>query len=162
MSWSEVLIETPYIDERQCPNHRDSDIDVCQYVGHTRVMSRSPALPLLDAVCCAPLVRQPLTAAAATDLVRTLKAIADPARLRLLSMIAVHEGGEACVCDLTEPLGLSQPTVSHHLKVLADAGLLTRDKRGVWAYFTLVPGALDSLAAVLSTQGINETDTQAV
>ena len=69
-------------------------------------------------------------------------------------MIAAHQGGEACVCDLTEPLGLSQPTVSHHLKVLVDAGLLTRDKRGVWAYFTLVPGALDSLADVLSSRSI--------
>jgi ArsR family transcriptional regulator len=107
----------------------------------------------VDGACCAPLVRQPLTAGEATDLARTLKAIADPARLRLLSLVAAHENGEACVCDLTEPLGLSQPTVSHHLKVLVDAGLLTRDKRGVWAYFALVPGALDSLAAVLSTAG---------
>ena len=108
------------------------------------------ALPLVvDVACCVPLVRQPLTAAAATDLARTLKAIADPSRLRLLSLIAAHEGGEACVCELTEPLGLSQPTVSHHLKVLVDAGLLNRDKRGVWAYFTLVPGALESLADML-------------
>lgn len=99
--------------------------------------------------CCAPLRREPLSAAAATELARTLKAIADPARLRLLSMVAAHDGGEACVCDLTEPLGLSQPTVSHHLRVLVDAGLLTRDKRGVWAYFALVPGALDAVAAVL-------------
>lgn len=67
-------------------------------------------------------------------------------------MIAAHEGGEACVCDLTELLGLSQPTVSHHLKVLVDPGLLTRDQRGVWVYFPLVPAALDSLAEVLSTQ----------
>jgi ArsR family transcriptional regulator len=96
-------------------------------------------------------VRQALTAEEAADLSRILKAIADPARLRLLSMVAAHEGAEACVCDLTEPLGLSQPTVSHHLKVLVDAGLLTRDKRGVWAYFRLVPGALDALAGVLST-----------
>ena len=116
-------------------------------------MTRSVNLKIADVACCSPLVRQPLTAAAATDLARTLKAIADPARLRLLSMIAAHEGGEACVCDLTEPLGLSQPTVSHHLRVLVDAGLLTRDKRGVWAYFTLVPGALDSLADVLSSRG---------
>lgn len=92
-----------------------------------------------------------MSAAAAVDLARTLKAIADPARLRLLSMVAAHDGGEACVCDLTEPLGLSQPTVSHHLKILVDAGLLTREKRGVWAYFTIVPGALDSLAAVLTS-----------
>jgi ArsR family transcriptional regulator len=107
----------------------------------------------VDGACCAPLVRQALTADEATDLARTLKAIADPARLRLLSLVAAHENGEACVGDLTEPLGLSQPTVSHHLKVLVDAGLLSRDKRGVRAYFALVPGALDSLAAVLSTAG---------
>src|SRR6478609_3883113 len=83
---------------------------------------------------------------------RTLKAIADPARLRLLSIIAARDGGEACVCDLTEPLGLTQPAVSHHLKVLVDAGLLIRDKRGIWAYFTLVPGVLNSLADVLDTR----------
>jgi ArsR family transcriptional regulator len=81
-----------------------------------------------------------------------LKAIADPARLRLLSIIAARDGGEACVCDLTEPLGLTQPAVSHHLKVLVDAGLLIRDKRGIWAYFTLVPGVLNSLADVLDTR----------
>jgi ArsR family transcriptional regulator, arsenate/arsenite/antimonite-responsive transcriptional repressor len=111
------------------------------------------ALPLAPTAgaCCAPLVRAPLGAEAATTLATRLKAIADPARLRLLSLVAAHEGGEACVCDLVEPLGLSQPTVSHHLKVLVEAGLLTREKRGVWAYFTLVPDALDSLAAVLST-----------
>jgi ArsR family transcriptional regulator len=107
----------------------------------------------VDGACCAPLVRRPLTTDEATDLARTLKAIADPARLRLLSLVAAHEDGEACVCDLTEPLGLSQPTVSHHLKVLVDAGLLSRDKRGVWAYFALVPGALDAIAGVLSTVG---------
>ena len=103
--------------------------------------------------CCAPLVRAPLSAEDAATLATTLKAIADPARLRLLSLVAAHDGGEACVCDLIGPLGLSQPTVSHHLKVLVDAGLLTREKRGVWAYFTLVPGALDSLASVLTTTG---------
>ncbi|WP_353649963.1 metalloregulator ArsR/SmtB family transcription factor [Nakamurella sp. A5-74] len=109
------------------------------------------ASPRVEVACCAPLTREPLAADAAVELARILKAIADPARLRLLSMVAAHEGGEACVCDLTEPLGLSQPTVSHHLKVLVDAGLLTREKRGVWAYFTLVPAALDSLAAVLTS-----------
>ena len=80
----------------------------------------------------------------------TLKAVAEPTRLRLLSIIAAHADGEACVCDLTEPVGLSQPTVSHHLKVLVDAGLLTREKRGVWAYYRLVPQALGALAAVLT------------
>ena len=125
-------------------------IDRCQCLRHTKSMT-TLTVPLVDVACCAPLTRKPLSAAGATDLARTLRAIADPARLRLLSMVAAHEGGEACVCDLTEPLGLSQPTVSHHLKILVDAGLLTREKRGVWAYFTLVPGALDSLAAVLSS-----------
>ena len=101
--------------------------------------------------CRIPLVREPLTAEDATSLARRLKALADPARLRLLSTVAAHEGGEACVCDLIEPIGLSQPTISHHLKVLVDAGLLTRDKRGVWAYYSLVPGALDALADLLRT-----------
>ena len=120
-------------------------------------MSRPPeSVPVLSptgagAACCAPLTRQPLDAEQATTLARTLKALADPARLRLLSLVAAHEGGEACVCDLIEPLGLSQPTVSHHLKILVEAGLLTRDKRGVWAYFTIVPEALNALAAVLVT-----------
>jgi ArsR family transcriptional regulator len=68
-------------------------------------------------------------------------------------MVAAHERREACVCDLTEPLGLTQPTISHHLKVLVDAGILSRDKRGVWAYYALVPGALQALAAVLGDTG---------
>ena len=98
----------------------------------------------------APLLKEPLTSAQATDLATLLKALADPTRLRLVSMVAANEGGEACVCELTEPLGLTQPTISHHLKVLIDAGILTRDKRGVWAYYALVPGALDAVAAVLT------------
>lgn len=115
-------------------------------------MATPPTLTSTAPACCAPLVREPLGAEDAAAFARTLKAIADPARLRLLSLVAAHEGAEACVCDLTEPLGLSQPTVSHHLKVLVDAGLLTRDKRGVWAYYALVPGALDAVATVLTTR----------
>jgi len=107
-----------------------------------------PALPLAEA-CCAPLLREPLTAGQAADLARLLKALADPTRLRLVSMVAAHDGGEACVCDLTEPLGLTQPTISHHLKILVEAGIFTRDKRGVWAYYALVPSALAALSAVL-------------
>lgn len=95
--------------------------------------------------CCSPVTQPVISAEDAEALSRTLKAIADPTRLRLLSIIAAHEGGEACVCDLTEPVGLSQPTVSHHLKVLTEAGLLTREKRGVWAYYTAVPAALTAL-----------------
>ena len=99
----------------------------------------------------APLLKEPLTAAQAANLATLLKALADPPRLRLVSLVAAHEGGEACVCELTEPLGLTQPTISHHLKVLIDAGILTRDKRGVWAYYALVPGALDAVAAMLTS-----------
>lgn len=101
--------------------------------------------------CCAPLVRAPLDAVAAEELARKLKALADPARIRLISIVGASEGAEACVCDLTEPIGLSQPTVSHHLKVLMDAGFLTRSKRGTWAYYALVPAALEELSALLTT-----------
>ena len=79
-----------------------------------------------------------------------LRALADPTRLRLVSIIAAYPGGEACVCHLTEPVGLSQPTVSHHLKILVDAGLLDRDKRGVWAYYRVVPGALGELGTAVT------------
>ena len=115
-------------------------------------MAVAELLPLADVTaCCAPLARGAMDAENAEKLARSLKAIADPARLRLISMVAAHEGAAACVCDLTEPLGLSQPTVSHHLKVLVEAGVLTRDKRGIWAYYALVPGALDSLGKLLVT-----------
>jgi ArsR family transcriptional regulator, arsenate/arsenite/antimonite-responsive transcriptional repressor len=107
-------------------------------------------LPLAGDCCPLPLLREPLTAAQATDLAGTLKALADPTRLRLVSMVAAHEGGEACVCDLTQPLGLTQPTISHHLKILVDAGIFTRDKRGVWAYYALRPQALQALATILA------------
>src|SRR5215469_16059116 len=112
-----------------------------------------PELPLLADACCTPLLREPLTASQAADLARVLKALADQTRLRLVSMVAAHEGGEACVCELTEPLGLTQPTVSHHLKILVDAGIFTREQRGVWAYYALVPSAMDALSAVLSAGG---------
>lgn len=109
-------------------------------------------IPVADVNACrSPLTREAITAEQAENLARSLKAISDPARLRLISMVAAHADAEACVCDLTEPLGLSQGTVSHHLKILVDAGIFTRDKRGTWAYYRLVPGALDSLARVLIT-----------
>ena len=108
-------------------------------------------LPVLGDGCCTVLVREPITASQADSLARILKALAEPTRLRLVSMVAAHEGGEACVCDLTGPLGLTQPTISHHLTILVDAGIFTRDKRGKWAFYALVPAALDTLAAILST-----------
>jgi len=92
----------------------------------------------------------PLQEEDAARLAQVLKAVADPTRLRLLSIIRRQPDGEACVCDLTGPVRLSQPTVSHHLKILVDAGILHREKRGVWAYYSLVSGALDDLAAVLA------------
>ena len=97
---------------------------------------------------CAPITREPITVTGAVDLALVLKALADPVRLRLVSMIAAHDGGEACVCDLTPLVGLAQPTVSHHLKVLVEAGLLEREKRGTWAWFRIVPSRLDDVAAI--------------
>lgn len=92
------------------------------------------------ASCCAP-PEGGLDAEQAHGIARTFKALGDPARVRLLSIIATSPGGEACVCDLTEPVGLSQPTVSHHMKLLADAGLVVREQRGRWAYYAVAPGA---------------------
>jgi ArsR family transcriptional regulator len=86
----------------------------------------------------------------ARRLAHVLKAVADPARLQLLSMVAAHDGDEACICDLTGPVGLTQPTVSHHMRILVDAGLLIREQRGKWAYYRVVPGALEQLAGTLA------------
>jgi ArsR family transcriptional regulator, arsenate/arsenite/antimonite-responsive transcriptional repressor len=108
-------------------------------------------LPLVQ-VCCTPLVDGPLSAGDADRLAAVFKAVADPARLRLLSLISAQPGGEACTCDLTEPVGLSQPTVSHHLKVLLNAGLLARDKRGQWSYYRIVPEQLAALRDALDTR----------
>ena len=112
-------------------------------------------LPLTDlAACCSPSTGAVIDTVAAERLAGVLKALAEPTRLRLISLIAAHGAdGQACVCDLTEPVGLSQPTVSHHLKVLADAGLIAREQRGKWAYYSLVPGALDAIAGTLTGRG---------
>ncbi len=99
--------------------------------------------------CCAPLTREPLTTELAEQAAVMLKAIADPVRLRLLSLVACHQDREACVCDLNDAFDLSQPTISHHLKVLCEAGLLDRDKRGVWVYYRVNAEALDSLGALI-------------
>jgi len=115
---------------------------------HDRIMAMTELLPLRDLqACCAPITKEVISEPDALSLASAMKALADPARLRLLSMIAAHENGEACVCDLTEPLGLSQPTVSHHLKVLSAAGFLTRTKRGTWAYYRIAPGSLDAVSS---------------
>src|SRR4051794_3083126 len=97
-----------------------------------------------------PLAGEPIDRADAERLAGVLKALADPARLRLLSLIQSASEGEACVCDLTAPLGLSQPTVSHHLRILTEAGLLEREKRGVWAFYRIVPTAIGTIADLLT------------
>ena len=102
------------------------------------------------AASCPPLLQEPLAAGEAESLARVLRAIADPARLRLLSLIQAQPDHEACVCHLTEPLGLSQPTVSHHLKVLLQAGLVGREQRGSWAYFRVREEPLAALRDVLA------------
>jgi ArsR family transcriptional regulator len=106
--------------------------------------------PVGTAACCPPLAAQPLSQDQADQIAPLLKALADPVRLRLMSLVASHAGGEACVCDLNDAFDLSQPTISHHLKVLHDAGLLDRDKRGVWVYYRVRPTALASLAALIA------------
>ena len=110
------------------------------------------SLPLLStdaAECCATPPADALTVAEADSIARTFKALGDPTRVRLLSLIAASRDGEACICDLTEPVGLSQPTVSHHMKLLVDAGLATREQRGRWAYFRVVTETLDQAASAL-------------
>lgn len=105
--------------------------------------------PVETVACCSPVTREPLSADAAVRISPLLKALADPVRLRLLSLVASHEDGETCVCDLQEAFDLSQPTISHHLKVLHQSGLLDRSKRGVWVYYRVRPSALADLATLL-------------
>jgi ArsR family transcriptional regulator, arsenate/arsenite/antimonite-responsive transcriptional repressor len=100
--------------------------------------------------CCAPLLTAPLDEREADELARGFHALADPARLRLLSLIAAEPDGEVCACELVEPLGKSQPTVSHHLKVLYEAGLVDREKRGTWVWYWAVPERLAALQSVLA------------
>lgn len=103
-------------------------------------------------VCCSPVLQALLSKSDAEELAATLKALADPVRLRVLSFLASQPDGEACVCNVMEPVGLSQPTVSHHLKVLHQAGLLKREKRGAWVYYRVLPDRLDTIRAALATR----------
>jgi ArsR family transcriptional regulator, arsenate/arsenite/antimonite-responsive transcriptional repressor len=113
-------------------------------------MSGMQLIQTIDATCCPAVLSAPLGDDDAERLAGALRVLADPARLRLLSLIAATSAGESCVCDLTEPLGLSQPTVSHHLKVLADAGLVRREQRGRWAYFRVNSEPLELLRGALA------------
>ncbi len=127
----------------------DPAIEMCQYP----CMSKSalPELEVLDlAECCTPLRRDPLDADRAATLAEAFKALADPVRLQLLNLIATSDEGEVCACDLVEPVGRSQPTVSHHLKVLREAGLVRSERRGTWIWYSVVPSRLDDLRRVLA------------
>lgn len=121
----------------------DGYIDNCQYVRTMRLIQE------IDQTCCPPLVGSPLSETEAERLAEALRVIAEPARLRLVSLISASQEGESCVCDLTDQLDLGQPTVSHHLKVLADAGILHREKRGRWAYYRIEPEPLELLRGAL-------------
>src|SRR6185437_5338108 len=145
----------------ECPKHRASDSSVapryrrrsmCESVPTTsmRVNIRTVKTLTVLANSCPPLLAAPLPAEDAENIARALKVLADPARLRLLSLIQSQPDHEACVCNLTEPLGLGQPTVSHHLKVLLQAGLVEREQRGSWAYFRVVPEPLAALRELLA------------
>lgn len=116
-------------------------------------------LPLLTAdvaACCSPVTGGALNIQAAEHLARMFKALGDPTRVRLLSLIAAQPGAEACICDLTDPVGLSQPTVSHHMKQLVDAGLVTREQRGKWAFFTVVDTTLSTLSDALRPRSVQD------
>lgn len=107
--------------------------------------------PVETVACCPPLTKQPLSSEQAESIAPLLKALADPVRLRLLSLVASHVDGEACVCDLNVAFNLSQPTISHHLKVLHELGLLERSKRGVWVFYRIRPEALADLGGLIGS-----------
>jgi ArsR family transcriptional regulator, arsenate/arsenite/antimonite-responsive transcriptional repressor len=116
-------------------------------------MSTQPTYP----VCCTPLDREPLSVEQAVEWAHVFKALADPVRLRLLSLIASHGGGEACVCEVTDAFELTGPTISHHLKVLREAGLITGDRRGTWVYYRAHPEVLQRVASLLTTTALTPT-----
>ena len=104
--------------------------------------------------CCTPLAGAPMSEQQAARVAPLLKALADPVRLRLMSLVWSHEGAEACVCDLTPAFDLSQPTISHHLKVLHEAGLLSREKRGTWVYYQARPEAMAAITTLFASAGL--------
>jgi ArsR family transcriptional regulator, arsenate/arsenite/antimonite-responsive transcriptional repressor len=116
--------------------------DVCQIRGVSKLLAK-------NGQCCAPLTDEPLSARDAADLAPLFKALGDPVRLRLVSMIACHEGGEACVCELTDAFDLTAPTISHHLKVLRESGMVDTERRGTWIYYRVNPEVLARVSGVL-------------
>jgi ArsR family transcriptional regulator, arsenate/arsenite/antimonite-responsive transcriptional repressor len=108
-----------------------------------------PVIPADGKECCAPLAREPLPQAGAEELAPLFKALADPMRLRLLSLIACHDGGESCVCDLLDAFDVTAPSVSYHLKILREAALISSERRGTWVYYRVNPGVMARMSAVL-------------
>ena len=123
-------------------------------------MPKQGLLPVVDAgTCCAPLVRDPVSEEDAVELAHLFKALADPIRLRLLSLIGTHEGGRepgagVCVCDLTGAFEVTAPTISHHLRTLRESGLIASERRGTWVYYWLLPGVLERLAGLLAPEPV--------
>jgi ArsR family transcriptional regulator, arsenate/arsenite/antimonite-responsive transcriptional repressor len=124
-------------------------VDILTLVSMAVNMTEVKTFPMVE-ICCPPVLGAPLAAADAESIASVLQVLADPARLRLLSLIASCPGSEACGCDLTGPVGLSQPTVSHHLNVLHEAGLVDRERRGKWVYYRVRPEPIRALGEALS------------
>ncbi len=122
---------------------------MCQIKGVTN----QKLLPVLEPVatqCCPPLACEPLSPGGAEELAALFKAVADPVRLRLLSMIACHTGGESCVCDLTPAFDMTAPSISYHLKILREAGLISSERRGTWVYYRVMPEVMARMSVVLA------------
>jgi len=133
----------------------DAQFARCLKMCQIKDMSKQE-LPVLNPAggpeCCEPLAREPLSVAGASELAPLFKAVADPMRLRLLSLIACHEGGESCVCDLTAAFDVTPPTVSYHLRILREAGLISSERRGTWVYYRINPEMMARMSAVLVPQ----------
>ncbi len=153
---------TPRADRMASPSwvtssiHIDASRYVDRYIDRRQYDQVKRLIQTIDAECCPQVLAEPLDEDEADRLAAALRVLADPARLRLLSILGAHPNGESCVCELTGPIGLSQPTVSHHLKVLTDAGLVGRERRGRWVYYWVLPEPIEllrgALAAPVSTE----------
>jgi ArsR family transcriptional regulator len=123
---------------------------MCQHrrMSYSKVLPKQPPMAADVAPCCPPLTERPLSAEEAVRTAAMFKALGDPVRLRLFSLVASHEGGEACVCDISD-VGVSQPTVSHHLKKLKEAGLLVSERRGTWVYYRVEPSVVAAMGQML-------------
>jgi ArsR family transcriptional regulator len=137
-----------------------SNFDICQNEGMANTVT-SPLMKTEAAPCCPPLTERPFTAEEAEQSAPMFKALGDPVRLRLFSAIASHEAGEACVCDISD-VGVSQPTVSHHLKRLKEAGLLTSERRGTWVYYRIEPSVLAAMGQLLGPRHASRTPSASV